>query len=169
MTHPHKVVTRVYVIMLRNLLKTWYTGITARSCSECFPSLSSTNISQNLHILGACLPLPISLPAVFQQVSLWGSHLQQLVVTRVRGCHLTAGRKLVLVRLCTQHGNDYLGSTGKAFWSRRTSEFNEIVGVKIQSAKSVVEGLMKKYQKDIIKVVKTVISSWLDNWLLNCE
>jgi len=59
-------------------------------------------------------------------------------------CRLTADQKLVLVRLCTQHGQKYLGSKD-TFWFRRTSDsgFNGIMKKKIPGARSIVDTQMK--------------------------
>jgi len=66
-------------------------------------------------------------------------------------CRLTADQKFVLVRLCTQQGQEYLGSRD-ALRLRRTLEFKEIMKTKIQGARSIVDTLMKKYKQNIATV-----------------
>jgi hypothetical protein len=35
-------------------------------------------------------------------------------------CHLTTDQKVILVRLCSQHGEEYLATRKEAFWSSMT-------------------------------------------------
>ena len=68
--------------------------------------------------------------------------------TRIR---LTDGEKLLLVQLCIQHGEEYLGRK-EVFWTKRTAEILQRTGKRIGNARSTVTDLLQKFKMEVAAV-----------------
>jgi len=73
--------------------------------------------------------------------------------------HLTPNQKVILVRLCSQHGEEYLAMRKEAFWSSMTTQINGTLKTNIAGARTVVDSLMKKYKEAVAKV-SAIVQVW---------
>ena len=64
-----------------------------------------------------------------------------------RAC-LTDQEKLLLVRLCVLHGEEYLGPK-EVFWANRTAEVSLKTGKRIGNARTIITELLRKFKAEV--------------------
>ena len=64
---------------------------------------------------------------------------------------LTGQEKLLLVRLCVLHREEYLGPK-EVFWAKRTAEVSEKTRKGVGNARAIVTELLRKFKVEVAAV-----------------
>ena len=64
---------------------------------------------------------------------------------------LTDQQKLLLVRLCVLHGEEYLGPK-EVFWTKRMAEILQKTGKRIGNPRAIVADLLRKFKAEVAVV-----------------